>query len=558
MRSIRTKITFLTVIAILVSVVSVGLISVLATKRAVEESVDTDLGLLCENRAYSINRYLGSVEQSVDMVSRLAIDKLDGTMLRFDAPREETDNYLHGYLKEIETVFHTVANYTEGTVAFYYRINPEFSQDEKGFFYSRIGQENFKITALTVIEDYDPDDETHVAWYYVPMARGAASWLDPYDNENLGIRMVSYVTPLYYGDSFLGVIGMDIDYDTLVSQIRDIRLYDSGYACLMDSDGNIIYHPRQESGGDMEAVESAERAQIERMREEESSERMIRYTLDGVRKYMCFTTLRNGMKLVVCAPTKEINETWLAMSRNILFTAALILIVFAAIAVAVMKRSTKPLQSLTEAAEALSKGNYDVKLEYSGDDEVGVLTGVFRQMAAHLKNYIDDLNSRAYQDAMTGVKNKGAFAVFSAQENACIAESDVPPAFALVMLDCNNLKMINDRFGHEKGDSYLRNACLLICEVFPHSPVFRMGGDEFLVVLQGGAYADRSELLDRFDHETERVNASASQPWERVSIAKGMAEFDPAIDRTVEDVMRRADVLMYEHKRLSKVLDTNL
>ena len=57
--------------------------------------------------------------------------------------------------------------------------------------------------------------------------------------------------------------------------------------------------------------------------------------------------------------------------------------------------------------------------------------------------------------------------------------------FALVECDINGLKGINDTYGHEIGDVYIVNSCRGICSVFKHSPVFRIGGDEFVVILQG-------------------------------------------------------------------------
>ena len=570
MRSLRTKITLLTVAAILVSVVSVGIISVIAAKRAQDKSAEQTMRLLCDNRAYSIETYLSSVEESVNMLSRLAQDSMDAGVLRkqgaenltgsgagMAAPRRsaaqqaELDRYLHGYLSGIEGVFQTAANYTRGVAAFYYRISPELSAEETGFLYSRIGLDAFEKLPLTELENYAPDDEAHVAWYYVPYERGKACWLDPYDNDNLGIRMQSYVTPLYRAGSFLGVLGMDISYDTLVNQIRDLQVFETGYAYLLDSSGAILYHPWLEYRSKLADHDPALASELARMLDSGNSGSLLQYRLEGVRKYMCFTTLRNGMTLAVCAPASEINETWLRLSERILFAAYAILLVFIAAAVFLMRRVTRPLKSLAAAAKSLSEGDYNVELDCSRTDEVGVLTRAFQELVEHLKTYITDLNSKAYQDAMTGVKNKGAFALFSSMENDAIAAGN-EAGLALVMLDCNDLKRINDLHGHEKGDVYLRNACLLICETFPHSPVFRMGGDEFVVVLQGAAYAEREELLRQFDAAAERKNAAAGEPWERVSIAKGVAVYDPALDRGVEDVLRRADERMYAHKRECK------
>ena len=105
---------------------------------------------------------------------------------------------------------------------------------------------------------------------------------------------------------------------------------------------------------------------------------------------------------------------------------------------------------------------------------------------------------------------------------------------------------------HDKGDIYLQTACATICQVYAHSPVFRIGGDEFAAVLQHREYENRDKLMELFDRRCFDLRAVSENPWEKVNIARGMAVYDPDRDQSVEDVVRRADQLMYEHKRIQK------
>ena len=123
--------------------------------------------------------------------------------------------------------------------------------------------------------------------------------------------------------------------------------------------------------------------------------------------------------------------------------------------------------------------------------------------------------------------------------------------FAIGVFDCNNLKLINDKLGHIKGDMYLQSAVSIICRVFSRSPIFRIGGDEFAVILQGDDYRNRRRLTSIFETKIAKT-ASAEERWQQLSVAMGVAEFDPRIDKTVDDVFRRADNLMYENKRSQK------
>ena len=93
----------------------------------------------------------------------------------------------------------------------------------------------------------------------------------------------------------------------------------------------------------------------------------------------------------------------------------------------------------------------------------------------------------ARKDALTGVKNKLSFDDAKGQLSEQIqAREDI--SFAMLVCDINDLKEVNDTEGHQAGDLYIQKGCNLICDVFRHSPVFRIGGDEFAVICSGHDY----------------------------------------------------------------------
>ena len=162
-----------------------------------------------------------------------------------------------------------------------------------------------------------------------------------------------------------------------------------------------------------------------------------------------------------------------------------------------------------------------------------------RQEEAYVKN-LAQARIDANIDALTGVKNRHAYLTAEERLNLQIKEHRAPE-FAIAILDVNDLKKVNDLQGHEAGDRYLRNACKSICEVFKHSPVFRIGGDEFAVIAQGNDYACIEELVGRVnDRNTEAQRGGGTV------IACGMAKYEN--DETVAPVFERADQSMYENK----------
>ena len=120
---------------------------------------------------------------------------------------------------------------------------------------------------------------------------------------------------------------------------------------------------------------------------------------------------------------------------------------------------------------------------------------------------VDDLSKRVFIDALTSTRNKGSFDEYirSLQKRL---DSEEPLVFAVAILDCDDLKKINDQYGHDKGDVYIKTVSRLICSVFKRSPVFRVGGDEFAVVLQNEDYGNRKELTELFEKNANEICAS--------------------------------------------------
>ena len=158
----------------------------------------------------------------------------------------------------------------------------------------------------------------------------------------------------------------------------------------------------------------------------------------------------------------------------------------------------------------------------------------------------DEAETIALIDPMTGVKSKHAFMVSQKQIDATIQDGSADN-FAIAVCDVNGLKVINDTLGHKAGDEYIISACRMICDIFQHSPVYRTGGDEFVVILHGRDYIIRKELvLALHDRSVQHISTK------EVVISGGLSDFKPGIDTCFHDVFERADALMYEEKKLLK------
>lgn len=200
---------------------------------------------------------------------------------------------------------------------------------------------------------------------------------------------------------------------------------------------------------------------------------------------------------------------------------------------------------LAERAQRVGTGDLDVDVNIDAPGQVGVLADVLSQTVLNLKWHIERLRQQATQDPMTGVKNKR---VWQETEKRLDEEIRAGTArFGVVVCDVNGLKQLNDSQGHEAGDALIIRASRHICRVFTHSPVYRIGGDEFTAILEGGDLEERDHLVEQF---YQRL-AATEEEGVAVSVALGVATLRPE-DSSFAEVFQRADARMYAKKQEMK------
>ncbi len=152
----------------------------------------------------------------------------------------------------------------------------------------------------------------------------------------------------------------------------------------------------------------------------------------------------------------------------------------------------------------------------------------------------------ARTDGLTCTYNRNFFVEVEEDLNHKIANGTVKE-FAVAICDINDLKRINDTYGHAAGDKFIVDAKNILLETFKESLLFRVGGDEFAIILSGNDFKNRKELVNKI----AEINIKNKQE-NKVVIACGCSEFNVDTDKELDQVLRRADVLMYENKKQLK------
>ncbi|BAK44163.1 diguanylate cyclase [Eggerthella sp. YY7918] len=541
MKSIQTKFILLILGCVLLSSTVIGGAGIINAKSVVDEDSERIMNLMCNERAQEIDALLLRIEQSVDTLASYTSNHLD------DFERFKTDTaYVNAYTDYIEDIAVNAALNTEGALAVYVRYNPAFTEPTSGLFWSRTkpGGALQRLTP-TDLSLYSSEDVEHVGWYYQPVENGEPLWMMPYENKNLGVMMVSYVVPIYRDGVAIGVVGMDIDFRVIEHIVKEVSIYDTGYAFLSDSEGRILSHRTIDPGTSMSDVVESLHPNTEELRKSIAQHSLVSYMWHGEEKRMVLSGLHNGMRLGLTAPASEIDKGMNSLIVQSLVLFAVIAVLSVVLTVLVVRRIVRPLRELNSAAKQIADGDLSVALTSQTKDEVGTLSRSLQQMADHLRSYIAYINDLAYLDGLTGLKNKTAYKDAVSRLDEAIQTGK--PEFAVVVLDINGLKEVNDTLGHDFGDMLIIDSCKIICDVFSHSPVYRIGGDEFAVILQNSDLAHYADLLTHLEEEldTRRVSGYSENT---VPLARGIARYEAGVDRSFADVFKRADEAMYRNK----------
>ena len=515
--TVSMKFRFLTtvILAMFAVTIFIGGLSLYEVDNYIQAQSEDFVKVTCDNESERINGSLRNMEKSVNIMESYLMDFFtESTDIKNPAFQQKV-------VESADQMFVDVAKHTSasGAIAYYFRFDPAISDGTTGLFYTKLkDSDKFVSFPPTDINAYEKDDTEHVGWFWEPYEACKPIWMKPYHNQNNDIWMISYVIPMYFKGKFIGVVGMDFDYIVLSEQVHKIKLYENGFAHL-EMDGAIICN-------------DSHKAEVNAAK---NSKEYLRKSND----------LLNGMELVLSASYDDIRQIRQDITFKLLFAVIIISAFFMIIVVFVVKRIVDPLKELTDASVKLANGDYDVEIAQSNTHEIKLLSTAFENMTMHLREREEQLHLLANRDSLTGLRNTTSYASWVAMFDKEIGT--VSPEFGVVVLDLNDLKKANDKYGHAIGDKFIVTAAKVISDTFKRSPVFRIGGDEFLVVLQNHDLENREELFAQLDSTCSRIYISEDGEIP-LSISKGFAMFDFSKDSQFADVFKRADNNMYENK----------
>lgn len=396
-KSLRARISMVVMGCILFAVLLVGGISIYYSLEASEENARKEILLASQVRAGEMEKTLACIETGVNTLAAAAMDEIQD-INRFKADKD----YVELCAANLRQVGLNCGRNVEGAMSYYVRFNPDYSYPTSGLFGVRNSKnEPFKVVPCTDISMYDKDDLEHVGWYYIPVNRGKPTWMNPYMNANINVYMISYVVPLFLSDgTSAGIVGMDIDFSGIQEQIAGARLYDTGYAMLVNSENQILAGRAGDKDVDLKSVSEELNAYVTG----EMPQGIITYQRDGVAYVAGYSVLANGMKYVVTVPKAEVDSASRSLVMMIGLGMLLTLLAGAVCGSVLSGRMLKPLSELQAGAGRIAGGDLSVMLQADSEDEIGAVAGAFNDMSDQLNDIIRKI-STASQQVASGSKN---------------------------------------------------------------------------------------------------------------------------------------------------------
>ena len=504
MKLLKRKISQLIAFSVFLTSFLTTFFGFLLSQNILKQDTNELINLSCDLVYHDLNSKMESIEQTVKVISSYVMNQLiqvDESELS-QAIAQQSNIKLANFLEN-------AALSTENSMSIYVRYNPEISSPTEGIFYVRNDDNTFSLTEPTDLSLYKPDDREHVAWWYEPLAAKKPIWIKPYNNKNINNELISYIIPLYNGNTVIGVIGMDLNLAQIKSYIEGFEIGKNGGVALLDNDyipvtnshlSNLITQDFSDMIKKAESVAN----NLDSEEQINSIPKIYSQRFDKDNNFLISCRhLRNGMKLIFFTPKDRIFNIRSSFVIRSIIVFIVCLLISIALSHKITHTLTKSIIKLTHCAKEISNGNYDVSVSFDEKDEMNILAKTFTEAAQKIGKNARKINELAFSDSLTGVRNRHYLNQMLDNWPESVAYTGV------IFCDLNKLKFTNDNYGHDAGDKLLCNFANILRTLFHTEDIIRYGGDEFVIIIKGIAQ-DKFNLLLR---DFEKVNKEDDVPY---------------------------------------------
>ncbi len=428
-----------------------------------------------------------------------------------------------------------------------------------------VGLEGALAAPTTEASIYDPRVRP---WFEAGQANQSHTWTSIYiDYRNAELVATRARRVLDNQGVFAGVVATDMSLRALNDFVRRLRLSDNGLAFIIEKDGNLIASSRSanvqrqpdgknariNAANSADAVERAAYAEVKRVMGGSAAKTgSLSFSGPGGQTdQLAFAQIRDAAGLdwivVVAVPRSDFmgGITGNVTRTGLIGLAAAVAAVL--LGLTILRWISRDLGRLARAARAIGDGHLDVPLAINRRDELGELADCFRQMQTKLRT-----------DVLTGLINRDTMVRRINERIRTHRRAADAASFAVLFVDVDDFKLVNDTLGHDAGDRVLVEiGRRLRAGTRSGDLVARYAGDEFVILLDAVETLDQARQIRTTLELALRqpLHASGSQGTRDIVVSGsiGVTVVD-SLDSTADDLIRRADADMYERKASTRNL----
>ena len=380
----------------------------------------------------------------------------------------------------------------------------------------------------------------------------------PHWNQNHHTTTLTLAVPvLSFDNEILGALVAVVDLDTVLPSLKYATKLSPGNVLLLDLAGNPLLGTHTQ---ETELTPIARQA-LQRLRTEEGKPLTFEGHLQNTVLGLALIPQTLPVIVVVERDRADIYEAW-SIFRNLFLTLMGGLTLLVAIVAWRMGRSiVTPLERLTGAADRIAAGDLTIQLPVARRDELGHLTRVFNQMTGNLQRSHDEfeaasqtlqkqnklLETLSITDSLSGLYNRKKLDDILADQIARFKRNQ--RSFAILMLDIDRFKKLNDTYGHLAGDQVLTSVARTLSSSIRNIDfAARYGGEEFVIVLPETPLSAARDMAQRIRIQVRSAIYQFNDQSIAVTLSIGVAN-SRSSDESADAVLARADRMLYEAKR---------
>lgn len=394
-----------------------GCINIYKSCKIINNQANANFIYLTESIKQSENIYFHSAEDEAEHCKKLIALTINDKELEKIAPKAYKYDkyripYLENYLNSIVSPLLLYSTkHVESLVSIYFIFDPKLlkHKDLIGLWYTDPHIEgNFKLTNNGPTKEMYPENRRELEWFYIPKKLKKGVWSQPYVDKDIKINMITYSTPLYYGKTLLGIMGVDISMDELKNFIYKFKIYDTGKAYLIDKNNKIIFAKDYKPLTSTDAIDKNLYDFLNKKYTKESikvnNEDVELVKSSSYKKLYAVTHLYNGFILVLEVP---VNELYAETIRLIVFTSYLLLLavlVIALITIEANKYIKKINDGLIHKEKLISMGTIVAEIAHEINNPIGFISCNIDT----LKKFIEKIKTliSAYEEGLKNIHFK--------------------------------------------------------------------------------------------------------------------------------------------------------